>query len=97
MRRVLVAAARMRAAARGAARMALGSRRSRESVGPPAILSGVLPFTPKPPPRPPAAWRPRIRPELRTIRERVIIYYLAADVPAAAVLALAGWPVGQLP
>ena len=54
----------------------------------------ALPFTPPPPPRKVGPWRPRIRPELRTIRERVVIYYLTADVPVAATLALAGWPVG---
>lgn len=94
MARIRAAAARIRAAAAAAARMALGSRGPRELAGPPATLSNVLPFTPRPPRRVVGPWRPRIRPELRTIRERVIIYYAAADVPVAAALALAGWPVG---
>ena len=63
---------------------------------PDPMLLGVLPFTPPPPPRKVTVWRPRIRPELRTMRERVIIYYARADLPVAAVLALAGWPVGDV-
>lgn len=94
MRRLLAAAARIRAAAAAAARMALGSRRFRESVAQLPSIGHLLPFTPRPRPRVMGPWRPRIRPELRTIRERVIIYYAAADVPVAAALALAGWPVG---
>ncbi len=60
---------------------------------PPPILGPVLPFTPRPPLRLVGPWRPRIRPELRTIRERVVIYYTLADLPVAAFLAVTGWPV----
>jgi hypothetical protein len=59
----------------------------------PPMSGPLLPFTPPPPPRTMGPWRPRIRPELRTIRERVVIYYTLADVPVAAVLAVTGWPV----
>lgn len=56
----------------------------------------VLPHTPPPPPRQSGPWRPRIRPELRTVRERVIICYALADLPVAAFLAVNGWPVGAV-
>ena len=95
MHRLRAAAARMVAAAAWAARRAraLYWQQTRAAALP--ILGPVLPFTPPPPPRRLGPWRPRIRPELRTIRERVIIYYLTADVHVAATLALAGWPVGD--
>lgn len=94
MHRLRAAAARIQAAAAWAARRALAYPGTTTTGQPVPILSNVLPFTPRPPRRVVGPWRPRIRPELRTIRERVIIYYLTADVPVAAALALAGWPVG---
>jgi hypothetical protein len=93
--RITAAAARIRAAAAAAARWAMVAAMGASVIAPPTILGPVLPRTPPPPPRQLGPWRPRIRPELRTVRERVIIYYLTADVPVAAALAVAGWPVGD--
>jgi hypothetical protein len=93
MRRLLAATARIRAAAAAAARWRPVSYTERKCGRPPVTLGPLLPYTPPPPPRRLGPWRPRIRPELRTIRERVIIFYTLADVLVAAVLAVSGWPV----
>ena len=96
MSRLRAAAAR----ALAAAALALRARRRSLGIGKPvsrqAVTVYVLPPTPPPPPRRIGPWRPRIHPELRTLRERVVIYYVTADVPVAATLALAGWPVGDV-
>jgi hypothetical protein len=93
MHRLLTAAARIRAAAVAAARRILAARSWPSGREPLPMLGPVLPSTPPPPPRNMGPWRPRIRPELRTIRERVVIHYITADVPVAAFLAVHGWPV----
>jgi hypothetical protein len=93
VRRLRAAAVRIRAAAAAAARQAMALTRRQGACVPLVILGPVLPFTPQPPPRRVGPWRPRIRPELRTIRERLIIHYITADVPVAAFLAVHGWPV----
>jgi hypothetical protein len=93
VRRLRAAAARIRAAAAAAARRALALSGRQGACVPLPMLGPVLPLTPPPPPRNMGPWRPRIRPELRTIRERVVIHYITADVPVAAFLAVHGWPV----
>ena len=68
----------------------LPPERTREQLG---FSQLVLPFTP-PPERVPSIWRPRISARIQaTMRERVAVYYAAADLPVVNVLALAGWPV----
>ena len=93
MIRLNAAAARFRAAAAAAFRRAWSSLIGAGVCVPPTILGPVYPSTPPPPPRRVGPWRPRVLPQLRTVRERVVIYYITADVPVAAFLAVHGWPV----
>lgn len=93
MRRTIAAAARIWAAAASARWRLARVRAPLATLRPLPPMGVVLPFTPRPPAPATSVWRPRIRPQLRTVSERVIIAYVLADVPVSSYLAVHGWPV----